>query len=408
MTKTPTGSRVIASALRRFAPRRIGTYSSAPAAGGAPLRVAVACADADARGCVEAAALQIGAGVTDDPPMDWGRVAPDEVVLELPSAGRERLAGAADGLQIAIVGDGIPAGSPGDVIIAVHATLTNSDKREFIVPRADGGELTLAAGEPLIMGVVNVTPDSFSDGGRFDAPGRAIDHGLQLAREGATIVDIGGESTRPGARPVTPDEELRRVVPVIEGIRANNVDVAISIDTSKAVVAAAALDAGASIVNDVTGADPDSDLGRVLVARRAPVIAMHMQGEPRSMQTDPNYTDVVADIFRFFVDRIAALIEAGLPADRIIIDPGFGFGKTQAHNLALLRSLGDFTSLGRPILAGMSRKSMLGRITGAAIEDRLPESLAVHILAAARGAHILRVHDVREMYKALTAFNAAR
>lgn len=244
---------------------------------------------------------------------------------------------------------------------------------------------------PLIMGIVNVTADSFSDGGRFLDPAAAQYQAQRLVDEGADILDIGAESTRPGATDVTADVEIRRIVPLLLALRP--LGVPLSVDTSKAVVMRAALDAGAAIVNDVRAlqapdaldAVRDSDCGIVL---------MHMQGVPRTMQANPRYDDVVREVGEFLQARVAALQEAGVAAERIVVDPGFGFGKTVAHNYTLLRELRLLTARGRPVLAGLSRKSMLGAAIGRTVEDRVTASVAAALLAVERGASIVRVHDV--------------
>ena len=259
--------------------------------------------------------------------------------------------------------------------------------------------LGLAARRSLVMGIVNVTPDSFSDGGRFEGEA-GIAHGRALVAAGADLLDIGGESTRPGAETVPVADEIARVVPVIAGLAP--LGVPLSIDTRKAEVMAAALDAGATLVNDVSalGFDPAA---RALVARRrTPVILMHAQGEPATMQLDPRYHDVLLDVFDWFAARLAWCAEGGMDPAQIVLDPGIGFGKTVAHNLALIDSLALFHGLGRPILLGASRKSFIGRLSsGAGAEDRLGGSVAVALAGVARGARLLRVHDVAETVQAL-------
>jgi dihydropteroate synthase len=252
-----------------------------------------------------------------------------------------------------------------------------------------------------IMGVVNVTPDSFSDGGAFLDRGAAINHGLRLAFEGADLLDIGGESTRPGADPVPEREELDRVIPVIEGIRAANVDVRISIDTSKAAVAAAALDAGADYVNDVTALRGDPDMAALVAERDVDVCLMHMLGTPRTMQAEARYADVVSDVKAFLSERIEVARAAGIAAERIEIDPGIGFAKTIDHNLEVLRRLRELTELGHPIVLGTSRKSFLGKITGRETAERMPATLATVVMAYERGAEVFRVHDVAPARDAL-------
>ncbi len=254
------------------------------------------------------------------------------------------------------------------------------------------------------MGVVNVTPDSFSDGGLYLDPGAAIAHGNALAAEGAAILDVGGESTRPGAAPVAADEELRRVEPVVAGLR--DVAEAVSVDTSKATVAAAALDAGAAIVNDVTALRADPEMAALIADRGAGVVLMHMAGDPRTMQVNPEYGDVVAEVRDFLAARLEAAVAAGIDESRIWLDPGIGFGKTAQHNFELLRGLDELAALGRPLVIGTSRKSFLGRSDGSETDERLGGTIATSILAATAGAAVLRVHDVREMAQALTVANA--
>ncbi|MBS1860149.1 MAG: dihydropteroate synthase [Actinobacteria bacterium] len=254
------------------------------------------------------------------------------------------------------------------------------------------------------MGVVNVTPDSFSDGGLYLDPDAAIAHGEELAADGAAILDVGGESTRPGAEPVSAEEELRRVRPVVEGLAP--LGVAISVDTSKATVAAAALDGGARVVNDVTALRGDPQMAALVADRGAGVILMHMAGEPRTMQVDPHYEDVVAEVREFLAARLAVAVAAGIDEERIWLDPGIGFGKTDEHNFELLRGLGELASLGRPLVVGTSRKSFIGRADGSGTDDRLGGTIATSVLAAAAGAAVLRVHDVRELAEALDVVNA--
>jgi dihydropteroate synthase len=238
---------------------------------------------------------------------------------------------------------------------------------------------------PVVMGIVNVTPDSFSDGGRFLDPGAAVDHGLRLIAEGAGVVDVGGESTRPGAEPVAEAEECRRVVPVIEALAPH---VRVSIDTRHASVAEAAITAGATLVNDVS-----ADLWEVAAAAGVGWVALHMQGDPRTMQADPRYDDVVGEVRAFLVERAERALEAGVP--EVWVDPGIGFGKTVEHNLTLLRRLDELVDAGHPVLVGTSRKGFLGKLTGgAAVDDRLEASLATAVVAAAKGARMIRAHDV--------------
>jgi dihydropteroate synthase len=250
------------------------------------------------------------------------------------------------------------------------------------------------------MGVVNVTPDSFSDGGLYLDPEAAVAHGVELVEGGAEILDVGGESTRPGAEPVGVEEELRRVVPVVEGLR--GAGSRISVDTSKAAVAAAALDAGAEIVNDVTALRGDSGMAGLCAERGATVVLMHMLGEPRTMQDDPRYGDVVEDVKAFLAERLEAAVSAGIDEERVWLDPGIGFGKTAEHNMELLRRLSELRELGRPLVIGASRKSFIGRLDGSPADQRLGGTIASSVLAAAEGADVLRVHDVAEVRQALT------
>jgi dihydropteroate synthase len=252
-----------------------------------------------------------------------------------------------------------------------------------------------------LMGVINVTPDSFSDGGRFMDPQAAVAHGRQLEAEGADILDVGGESTRPGAAPVAQDEELRRVVPVIEGLHAAGARARISIDTTKLAVAEAAVAAGARYVNDVSALRADPGIAGLIADRQLDCCLMHMQGEPRTMQADPVYDDVVSDVKAFLEERLAFAVAQGVPEERIQLDPGIGFGKTVAHNLELLRRLRELTALGRPLVIGTSRKSFLGRLTGREVDDRLAATIATNVLALANGASVFRVHDVAPLKDAL-------
>lgn len=252
----------------------------------------------------------------------------------------------------------------------------------------------------LVMGIVNVTLDSFSDGGRFAAEDAAVSHGLDLVQQGAELLDIGGESTRPGAFPVSEAEELRRVIPVIERLAAQ-VNVPLSIDTMKPAVARAALAAGASFVNDVAANRTDDAMWRVVAETGAGYVAMHMQGFPQTMQAQPTYSDVVRDVEEFFKDRLRCLNTAGVSADQVVFDVGIGFGKTLEHNLQLLAALRGFTKLGRPLLLGVSRKSFIGALSGAGVDERLPGSLAATCLAVESGVQIIRTHDVAETVQAV-------
>ena len=252
-----------------------------------------------------------------------------------------------------------------------------------------------------IMGVVNVTPDSFSDGGVFDDEVAAIAHARRLIGEGASIVDVGGESTRPGAAPVPPAAELERVIPVVEGIAHLGLPVQISIDTMKLAVAEVAIDAGASYVNDVTAFRHDPDLAGLVADRGVDCCLMHMLGEPRTMQQDPRYDDVVDEVKAFLEQRMAFAVSAGVPEERIQLDPGIGFGKTLHHNLELLRRLDELAAIGRPLVIGTSRKSFLGRITGRDVTERAYATVATSVLAFERGARVFRVHDVAATADAL-------
>ncbi|MCE9614600.1 MAG: dihydropteroate synthase [Lentisphaerae bacterium] len=263
-----------------------------------------------------------------------------------------------------------------------------------------GGRILDWSRGPLLMGILNVTPDSFSDGGLYQDPGAAVEQALRLAAEGADIIDIGGESTRPGAAPVPTEVELSRVMPVLEGLR-GRCQAALSVDTTKAVVAQAALAAGAHIVNDVSACMADPDMVEVLRAAGAGVVLMHMRGTPRTMQLDPHYGDVVAEVRRHLAERAQALMEAGVDAGQIALDPGIGFGKTVAHNTRLLARLEALVDLGHPVVVGLSRKSLVGALTGRPATERLAGSLAGLVWCADRGAAVLRVHDVAASRDAL-------
>lgn len=265
------------------------------------------------------------------------------------------------------------------------------------------GKYRFALDRPLIMGVVNVTPDSFSDGGRFLQVQAAVDHARRLVDEGADLLDIGGESTRPGAAPVALDEERRRVLPVIEALAGAGVP--LSIDTQKPALMREAAAAGAALINDVNGFEAPDAFAAVAGSACA-VCIMHKQGDPRSMQQAPQYADVVAEVDAYLRRRAAAAEQAGIARERIAIDPGFGFGKTLEHNLALLRGLKSVAAAGYPVLAGLSRKSMIGTLTGRPVGERMPGSVAAALLAAQRGASILRVHDVAATRDALKVWQA--
>lgn len=269
----------------------------------------------------------------------------------------------------------------------------------------DCGGRPLVLDVPRVMGIVNVTPDSFSDGGHHDTTDAAVAHGLLLVGQGADILDIGGESTRPGADPVSVDEEIRRVVPVIERLAAQT-QVPISIDTFKPDVMRAAVAAGAGMINDIRALSEPGALD-VAVETRAAVVLMHMRGEPRSMQQAPDYDDVVADVHRFLAERIFAAEMAGIEKRKLVLDPGFGFGKTTAHNLTLLAAFERFAEFGLPLLAGFSRKRSIGEITGREVPaERVAGSVAAHLIAVQRGASIVRVHDVAETVDALKVWRA--
>jgi dihydropteroate synthase len=259
----------------------------------------------------------------------------------------------------------------------------------------------------LLMGVLNVTPDSFSDGGRFFEWTRAVEHGKRLAEEGADILDLGGESTRPGSRPVSEEEELRRVIPVIEVLRPE-ISLPISIDTRKAAVAERALQSGADMVNDISALRFDEGMAEVVSRRRVPVVLMHMRGQPETMQADTRYEDLVGEIREFFRERIDYAVSRGIPRDRIILDPGIGFGKSleEKHNLILLKELGSFRDLNQPLMVGTSRKGFIGRILDLPPEEREEGTLATIVVAVQNGANIVRVHDVRRARRAVQMADA--
>jgi len=265
------------------------------------------------------------------------------------------------------------------------------------------GKFSLDLSRPLIMGVVNITPDSFSDGGLYLDPKQAVARARQLIGEGADILDIGGESTRPGAAPVSLEDERRRVLPVLEQLAAGNVPV--SVDTRKPALMREAITAGAAMVNDVTALSAPGALEAVAKSPAA-VCLMHMQGEPGTMQANPSYRDVVAEVRDYLAGRVAAAQAAGIARDRIVVDPGFGFGKTVEHNLALLRALSELRPLGGALLAGISRKAMLGKLTGREPQERVHASVAAALVAVQNGAHIVRVHDVAATRDALAVWTA--
>ena len=268
----------------------------------------------------------------------------------------------------------------------------------------------MGVAQPLVMGVLNVTPDSFSDAGRHLDPDAAVEHGRRLVADGAAIVDVGGESTRPGAEPVPAGQELERVVPVVERLAAGRdtgpAGVRVSIDTTKAEVAAAALQAGARVVNDVSAFRFEPEIAGLVAGAGATCVLMHMQGEPRTMQDDPRYDDVVSDVKAFLEDRLSFAVAEGVLEEHVWLDPGIGFGKAPDHNLELLARLDELVAIGRPLVVGTSRKSLLGSLTGRGVDRRLPGTIATNVLALARGAQIFRVHDVAEVVDALTVARA--
>ncbi len=302
--------------------------------------------------------------------------------------------------------EAMETGRPGAVIPA-------SDVPGPVILHLTSPRATLAPGAgdgPAIMGILNVTPDSFSDGGRFADPSAAVAGGRALVSAGAHILDIGGESTRPGATPVPEAEEVARTAPVIAALRAGGIALPVSIDTRKARVAVAALEAGATILNDVSALRFDPGMARATASAGVPVVLMHAQGEPQTMQAAPRYDDVVAEVYAFLAAAIETALAAGIARDRIVVDPGIGFGKTMAHNLTLLRHLAVFHGLGCPILLGASRKRFIGTLSGEAeaeADRRMPGSLAVALHGASQGVQVLRVHDVAETRAALALWRAA-
>jgi dihydropteroate synthase len=268
------------------------------------------------------------------------------------------------------------------------------------------GTLHLGA-RTALMGIVNVTPDSFSDGGRYFEAERAIEHGIRLVEDGVDLIDIGGESTRPGARPLGEEEEMERVLPVVRGLR-RAVAVPLSIDTYKSRVARAALDEGADLVNDISALRFDPEMVSVVAAARVPVVLMHMQGTPLTMQQRPSYRDVVKEVKAFLAERVRFALAGGLSSEWIVIDPGFGFGKELDHNLSLLRGLSALAALGYPILVGPSRKAFIGKILGVDPSGRLEGSLAAAVAAVLAGANMVRMHDAKEARRALAIADALR
>jgi dihydropteroate synthase len=271
------------------------------------------------------------------------------------------------------------------------------------------GRTILAADDPVprVMGIVNLTPDSFSDGGHFAGPGDALDHARRLAQAGANLLDLGGESSRPGSEPIPVQEELRRVLPVVEALAAET-GLPLSIDTTKAEVARRALAAGAAIVNDITALEADPEMARLVAETGAGVVLMHMRGVPKTMQHDPRYDDVVREVYDFLAMRIDRAEACGIPRERIAIDPGIGFGKTVEHNLEILRNLRRFDTLGCAILIGTSRKGFLGKITGRAVGERATASAVSSLAACTAGARIVRVHDVAATVDAIKVWGAVR
>jgi len=284
------------------------------------------------------------------------------------------------------------------------AVTTNVKRRKVLQTRHGGIDMEQRS---ILMGIVNVTPDSFYDGGRRFDPAKAIADGIAMVEAGADIIDIGGESTRPGAEPVSIEEEFNRVLPVVRGLRKHS-SVPISIDTYKARVAAAALDEGADVINDISALRFDPEMAPLITAQRVPVVLMHMQGIPRTMQVEPHYTDVVREVRDFLGAQVRCATEAGIAQDRIIIDPGIGFGKTLEHNLTLLRELSVLASLGQPVLVGVSRKHFIGKLLDLGTEERLEGSLAAAAAAVFAGANIIRAHDVRDTWRVLRVIDAIR
>lgn len=281
---------------------------------------------------------------------------------------------------------------------------------EEAIPRwiVEGGGVKLELGlRTLVMGILNVTPDSFSDGGRFISVGQAVEHARRMVAEGADLIDVGGESSRPGSEPISAEEELRRVIPVIEQI-ARSVPVPVSIDTNKAVVARAALSAGAGIINDISALRQDPQMAELASERGVPVILMHRQGTPLTMQDKPIYRSVISEIKHFFEERITFAQGAGIRRERIILDPGIGFGKNLSQNLKIMESLDRFNSLNRPLLLGPSRKSFLGQILGLPVDERLEGTIAAATTAVLKGVSIIRVHDVEAIVRAIKVADAIR
>ncbi len=270
------------------------------------------------------------------------------------------------------------------------------------------GDMTFqCTGTPWLMGILNVTPDSFSDGGSYAAVSDAVERAVQMVAQGAKIIDIGGESTRPGATPVAVEDELQRVVDVVRGVT-TACDAVVSIDTMKARVARAAVEAGATVVNDVSGLEADPDMVATCAELGVAVVCMHMQGTPQTMQDDPTYEDVVEEVAEYLARRLESLETAGIPADRVVLDPGIGFGKTASHNLSLLSSIERLRKIGRPILVGHSRKRFLSRLLGRDVDERTAGTVGVSLGLAEQGVDLLRVHDVAAVHDALVAWRSVR
>jgi len=291
-------------------------------------------------------------------------------------------------------------------VAGLAGTAAWSERPPHCLHLPGGCELDMRA-RPLVMGILNVTPDSFSDGGQFLSASDAVVQGRRMCAEGADLIDVGGESTRPGSEPVSVEEEKRRVIPVIRELAAR-ISIPISIDTQKAEVAAAGLDAGARIINDVSALRTDPEMAPLAAERRVPVVLMHMQGTPKTMQQHPTYEEVVGDVCEWLRQRVRFAVQSGIGRDRLVVDPGFGFGKTLQHNLELLRRLHELHALGLPVLVGTSRKSMLGRILDVAEGARLYGTLATVACAALSGVHIVRVHDVAPAVQVVKVCEAIR
>lgn len=291
-----------------------------------------------------------------------------------------------------------------DLVPSIERALAGVERREITI--RCGGDRVVLGGKTLVMGILNLTPDSFSDGGAWIERDEAVRRAYELVEAGADIIDVGGESTRPGSHPVAEGEERRRVIPVVKQLK-TKLDVPISVDTSKAAIAEAAIDAGAGIINDVTALSGDPRMGRVCAKGQVGVVLMHMLGKPRTMQDKPEYADLIADIVGFFNERIALAVGAGIAEDRLLVDPGFGFGKTNGHNLEILKRLGELRSLGRPIVLGTSRKATIGAVLGGlGIAERVEGTAATVAAAVFGGVGVVRVHDVKEMSRVTTMCDA--